>query len=84
MENSPESRPHGSKWPNKARKRILQPMRLHPTPSQPLATHMTPPRPHFTQNLAPFLANSGKIPTFRRKAISSHRVGMAKPVTGKL
>ena len=38
----------------------------------------------FHPKPGPFLANSGQILTFCRKAISSHRVGMAKPVTGKL
>ena len=37
MENGPEPTPHGPIWPNKARKRILTPIRIHPIGSQPLA-----------------------------------------------
>ena len=37
MENGPEPTPRGPKWPNKARKRILTPIRIHPIGSQPLA-----------------------------------------------
>ena len=37
MENGPEPTPRGPKWPNKARKRILTPIRIHPIGSQPQA-----------------------------------------------
>ena len=37
MENCHERTPSSPKWPNKARKRILTPIRIHPIGSQPLA-----------------------------------------------
>ncbi len=54
MENGPELTPRGPKWPNKARKCILTPIRIHPCASQPLAAHLATPQAIFHPNPDPF------------------------------
>ena len=58
MENGPEPTPRGPIWPNKARKRILTPIRIHPIGSQPLAAHMKIHQAIFHPNLGPFFGQT--------------------------
>ena len=58
MENDPEPTPHGPKWSNKARKRILPPLRIHPCASQPLAVPEKIPQAIFHPNLGPFFGQT--------------------------
>ena len=58
MENGTEPTPRGPKWPNKARKRILSPIRIHPIGSQPLAAHMATPQATFHPNPDPFFGQT--------------------------
>ena len=64
MENGPEPNPRGPKWPNKAWKRILRPIRIHPIASQPLATHMATTQAIFHPNLGPFFGQIQPNPDF--------------------
>ena len=64
MENGPEPTPHGLKWPNKARKCILRPIRIHPCASQPLAAHMATPQAIFHPNLIPVCGQIRPNPDF--------------------
>ena len=74
MENGPEPTPCGPKWPNKAWKRILTPIRIHPCASQHQVAHMATPQAFFTQILAPFSAKSGQAGQAR-----PGRPGQARP-----
>ena len=79
MDNGPEPTPRGPKWPNKARKCILRPIRIHPCASQPLVAPEKIPQAIFhlkigqpSSTIWPNLANSPK-------AIWTHRSIEAKP-----
>ena len=79
MENGPEPTPRGPKWPNKAWKRILTPIRIHPCASQPLVAHMATPQAIFHPNPGPFFGQIRPGRPGQARPAGPSQAGRARP-----